>query len=103
MFGAADQIRAFVWDDPCDMRKQARGLLAIIEGRLGRNPRAGDIFIFLNKRCDMAKAVFWDRTGICVLSKHLDEGRFLHRWGEDGQELTVELNGHRMFALLSGA
>ena len=102
MLGSPDKIRAFVWDSPCDMRKQARGLMAIIEGHLRRDPRSGDMFIFLNRQRDMAKALFWDRTGICVLTKRLDDGKFLHRWANDEKQLVIEIDGYRMFGLLSG-
>jgi transposase len=102
MLGSPEEIRAFVWDAPCDMRKQARGLMSMIEGQLQRDPRSGDMFVFLNRHRDMAKALFWDRTGICLLTKRLDNGKFLHRWTEEDERLTIEIDGYRMFELLSG-
>ena len=102
MLGPVPSVRAFVYDEPCDMRKQARGLMAIVEGRLGSDPRSGDVYLFLNRRRDMVKVLFWDQTGICVLCKRLDDGRFDHDWSGEPDCLTFEVNGKQMFAFLSG-
>ena len=42
--------RYFLYRDPTDMRKSFDGLCGLISGRLGQNPRSGDVFIFINKR-----------------------------------------------------
>lgn len=42
--------RYFLYRDPTDMRKSFDGLCGLISGRLGQNPRSGDVFIFINKQ-----------------------------------------------------
>lgn len=102
MFASQGNVRAFVYERPCDMRKQARGLMAIVEGTLHADPRSGDVYLFLNSRKDLLKALFWDQTGICVLAKRLDTGVFRHVWADCENTFVLEIDTEKMFALLTG-
>lgn len=102
MFSSQANVRAFVYERPCDMRKQARGLMAIVEGTLQADPRSGDVYLFLNSRMNLLKALFWDNTGICVLAKRLDSGVFRHAWSDCEGTFAVEIDTDKMFALLTG-
>ena len=48
------------------------------------DPFCGVIYVFRSKRADRLKLLFWDRSGICLFAKRLEEGKF--RWPriEDG-------------------
>jgi transposase len=64
MIGFPASVRIFVAVDPVDMRKQFNGLWAAASTQLGEDPKSGAIFAFTN------------RTGVCVLAKRLEKGRF---------------------------
>jgi transposase len=44
--------------------------------RLGLDPTDGHLYLFLNKRRRIAKAIWFDGSGWCVLAKRLETGSF---------------------------
>lgn len=61
---------------PVDMRKQFNGLWAVAEQQLKIDPRQGAVFVFGNRQRDRVKLLYWDGTGIWLLAKRLEQGRF---------------------------
>lgn len=59
------------------MRKSFDGLLALVRGALLEDPLSDCVFVFINRRRNLLKAIYWDRTGYCLLAKRLEKGRFL--------------------------
>lgn len=69
--------RVFVATQPADMRRSFDGLLAIARDYLGHSdPLAGHLFVFRNKRGDRLKVLWWDRDGLALFYKRLEEGSF---------------------------
>ena len=62
--------RIWLYSQPADLRKGFGGLYAIANNTLGVDPMDGDIFIFLNRRRTLLKALRWDGTGLCLLKAH---------------------------------
>jgi hypothetical protein len=58
--------------EPTDMRKSFDGLWAVAVEYLGRDPLAGGLFVFINKRRDRMKLLYWDADGIAVWAKKLE-------------------------------
>jgi transposase len=58
------------------MRKNFNGLCGIITTHFKKNPLCDGIFVFVNKRRDRMKLLFWDRHGYWLLYKRLESGRF---------------------------
>src|SRR5580693_803891 len=61
---------------PVDLRRSFDGLAAAAKEVLGKDPRSGALFLFVNKAGDRLKALWWDRTGYCLLYKRLERGVF---------------------------
>jgi transposase len=87
---------------PIDLRRSFDGLAAAAREQLGHDPKNGALFLFVNKVGDRLKALWWDRTGYCLLCKRLERGRFripaLLRPGDtsialDAQEFARILEG----------
>ena len=95
-------VKIMLCTTPCDMRKQARGLSAVVIAELGQDPRSGNVFAFLNRGRDILRLRFWDRSGTCVLSKKLDEGRFKVRRQSDGTTLVLNLSSSEFGDLIAG-
>jgi len=68
--------RAWVYHAPVDLRKSYRSLQAVVEQELGKDASSGDAFVFVNRSKTLAKVLWWDRTGWCLLLKKLSSGRF---------------------------
>lgn len=69
-------IRIFVAVRPVDMRKSFNGLWAAVSEQLGEDPKSGAVFCFINADRTRLKLLYWDGTGVWVLAKRLERGRF---------------------------
>ena len=95
MLSLPPSVRVFVCTTPTDMRKSFDGLCALVQSVLKQDPFSGHLFVFLSRRRDKVKILYWDRSGFCLLYKRLEEGTFRmpeHR--EIGsRELVMVLEG----------
>jgi transposase len=82
--------RILVYGKPVDMRNGFNGLEGIVATQLGEDPTSGDLFVFTNRRGNLAKALFWDRTGYIIIAKRLERGRFRLRVPGTKVELTPQ-------------
>ena len=101
MLGFPGSVRIFVALDPVDMRKQFNGLWAIVTNHMGEDPKLGAVFAFTNKDRSRLKLLFWDGTGVCILSKRLEQGRF--SWPmPSGSSRKLSLAPEALSLILSG-
>jgi transposase len=77
-------VRVYLAVEPVDMRKSFDGLYAVASGHLKENPLDGALFVFSNKLRNRLKIPFRDGTGLWVLSKRLEKGRFSWPRGVQG-------------------
>lgn len=61
------QVPIFVATAAADMRRGFDGLAAAAREVLGEDPQSGALFLFLNRRRDRLKILWYDRTGFCLL------------------------------------
>ena len=76
MFGLSAAVRVYLATKPTDMRKSFDGLSALASGSLALDPLSGHLFVFINRRCDRIKILYWDRDGLAVWAKRLERGTF---------------------------
>jgi hypothetical protein len=69
-------VRVFLCTKPTDMRKSFDGLFGMVREFLGQDPLSGHLFLFLNRRRDRAKILFWERDGLVIWYKRLEAGSF---------------------------
>lgn len=69
-------VRIFFAVERVDMRKSFNGLSGIVRDYLGDSPMSGHLFVFLGKRADRLKILWWDRDGWAVYYKRLERGTF---------------------------
>jgi transposase len=61
---------------PTDMRKSFDGLLALAAEHCQKNVLDGGLFLFVNKRRDRVKLLWWDEDGLVIWYKRLEQGTF---------------------------
>jgi len=94
-------VKIWVALEPCDMRKGFGGLQALVGGRLGEDLREGALFVFSNRRHNRLKILYWDGTGLWLMSKRLEAGTF--SWPHDVESGRVKLKlSPEALALLTG-
>ncbi len=93
-------VRVFVASTPIDMRRGHDGLLAVVQSTWGLDPYSGHIFAFLSPRLDRAKLLYWDRGGLVLVYKRLEQGHFKLPTIEPDAE-RVEIDGAQLSMLLA--
>jgi transposase len=99
MFGLSAAVRVYLATKPADMRKSFDGLAALASGSLALDPLSGHLFVFVNKRRDRIKILYWDRDGMAVWAKRLERGTFVLPAATSGR---VEMTTAELAALLAG-
>jgi transposase len=90
MLSFSGSLKVFVAVEACDLRKGFNGLHGLVTERLGEDPRAGALFVFSNRRRTRIKILFWDGTGLWVLTKRLEQGTF--SWPRNLEPQTAKLS-----------
>jgi len=76
MFLPRARLKFYLYTHPTDMRKSFNGLFGIVSGALKSDPLSGDVYVFINKRRDRLKLLFWDKGGFWIFYKRLEKGTF---------------------------
>jgi transposase len=69
MLSFSGSLRVFVAVEACDMRKGFEGLSALVGTVLKEEVKSGALFAFSNRRRTRLKILYWDGSGLWVLSK----------------------------------
>lgn len=77
MIALTAATRIYLYRGVCDMRKSFDGLCGIIRSDLGMDPLSGSLFVFVNRSRRMVKLLYWDRDGLALWYKRLEQGRFI--------------------------
>jgi len=100
MLSFPGSLKIFVALDACDMRAGANTLSALVTDKLKEEARCGALFVFTNKRRNLIKVLYWDGTGVWILTKRLEAGTFF--WPRAAQEGQVKLSlNPEAFAMLT--
>ena len=70
------RTKVYVCKEPTDMRASYDTLFAKAKGILNQDPFSGHLFLFISARRNSVKCLFYDGTGLVILSKRLEKGLF---------------------------
>jgi transposase len=93
--------RIFVCTQPVDMRRSFAGLVRCTQEVLQQDPAGGALFIFAGRRGDSIKALWWDKSGYCILYKRLSRGVF-HLPAAIGGASSVLIDALELALILEG-
>lgn len=92
--------KIYLYLPPIDMRKQMAGLSVLVVEALGQDPFADCLYLFRNKRRDLIKCIYWDKTGFALWCKKLDQEKF--PWPKKFTEEVIYLQAQQVAFLLDG-
>lgn len=98
MIAFGPDLKILLASQPVDFRKGINGLVALV-AEASANPYCGDIFVFRSKRADRLKLIAWDGSGMLLVTKWMEEGRFTWPPAHAG---VVRLSSSQMAMLLGG-
>lgn len=100
MLSFAPTTRIFIGIEPVDMRGSFDALAGHVR-RLGEEPLDGHLYLFVNRRRRLLKALWFDRTGWALYSKRLERGTFELPKVEDGVT-KVNIDPAQLAMILEG-
>ncbi len=84
MIPVASGVRVWLASGHTDMRRGMRGLALQVQEGLGRDPFAGDVYLFRGRSGSLLKALWHDGIGLSLYAKRLDRGKFIWPHTVDG-------------------
>ena len=97
----APGTKVFLAVEPVDLRRGHDGLCALVRSQFELDPLTGHLFVFVGRRRDRIKVLFWDRGGFVLYYKRLARGRFTLPRPSDSADRVV-LDGTELAMLLGG-
>ncbi|MDP4188009.1 MAG: IS66 family insertion sequence element accessory protein TnpB [Bacteroidota bacterium] len=76
MFTLTSSHQYYLYNGRTDMRKSFDGLCGLVRSKLHRDPMSGEVFVFINRRCNQIKLLNWEQGGFILYYKRLEAGTF---------------------------
>ena len=70
------RTKIFISKNPEDMRASYDTLFQKAKSIFNKNPFSGHLFVFMNKRRNSCKCLYYDGTGLVIIAKRLEKGCF---------------------------
>jgi transposase len=86
--------------DPIDMRKGFEGLYAAVSEKLQADVKSGALFVFTNNKRTRLKVLYFDGTGLWLMTKRLEQGTFCWPRAAESGQTKLQL-APEAFALLT--
>ena len=102
--GELDQelrVRVYLCTSTTDMRKGFDTLAVLVRDDLGYDPLSGHLFLFVGRRRDRIKILYWDRDGYALWYKRLEKGTFRMPVAKP-DAASIELKASELAMLLEG-
>lgn len=95
-------VKVCLATEPCDLRKSFDTLSAVVREQLREDPLSKTVYVFINRARNRVKLLYWDETGLWILAKRLEEGRFCRPQGLKGHGGKLRIKPEALEMLLSG-
>jgi transposase len=83
------RTRVFVCKESTDMRSSYDTLFSKVSTVLLQDPMSGHLFVFINSRRTTCKCLYYDGTGLVIISKRLEQRQFSKINPVYNKELTL--------------
>jgi transposase len=101
MINLLHPVRVFLHAPPTDLRKGFDALSGLVTTAFAQDPTSGHLFLFVNRRRDRVKILYWDRDGLAIWYKRLETGSFqLPAAPRDA--MSIEMSSTQLALILSG-
>jgi len=70
------RTKIFVCKEATDMRASYDSLFSRVKTVLQKDPFSGHLFLFVNSKRTTVKCLYYDGTGLVIISKRLEQGTF---------------------------
>ena len=102
MLSIPPSVKIFLCTEPTDLRRGLDGLAALVEERLEEDPLSRHLFIFLNRRCNRLKLLYWDEDGYAIWMKRLERGTFELPRTKPSDAVSMKITASKLSLILGG-
>lgn len=102
MLNFTGSLKVYIAMAPADLRKSFTGLWALTVNELKDDPTSGSLYVFTNGRRNRVKILYWDGTGLWVMTKRLEQGTFSWPKGMDPEDGKIQLSPEALALILDG-
>lgn len=92
--------RILLYQGQLDFRKRRKSTAAFVQGQLALDPFSATAFVFMNRRKDVVRILYWDGNGFALWEKELEEEKFPWLFRRDGG--TIDITAEQGEWLLRG-
>ena len=101
MLNLTPAIKIYVHTRATDMRKGVHGLSGIVRSQFEADPTDGSLYLFINRRRDRLKILYFDGGGYWLYYRLLEAGTF-EVLSEENDSCRLQLDATQLSMLLSG-
>lgn len=101
MISLPHPVRVFLHSPPTDLRKGFDALCGLVISAFSQDPTSGHLFLFVNRRRDRIKILYWDRDGLAIWYKRLESGSFQIP-AASTTAASIEVTSTQLSLILSG-
>jgi len=102
MLTIASDLKIFVYTRPADMRKGIHGLAGLVRSEFDADPTDGSLFVFINRRRDRLKMLYFESGGFWLYYRVLESGTFESLHSDEGDVSSLRLDATQLSMLLAG-
>ena len=102
MISLPSSVRVFLHAPPTDLRKGFDALCGLVTTAFGQDPTSGHLFLFVNRRRDRIKILYWDRDGLAIWYKRLETPGTFQIPATVTKAASIEMTPTQLSLILSG-
>lgn len=102
MLNVSRAVKIYLYNADADLRCGYDGLSAIVQNQMQDDPLSGALYIFLNRRRNRIKLLYWDDDGYVIWMKRLEVGSFEVPRPSDADASQVKITASQLSLILDG-
>jgi transposase len=102
MIGLPHSVRVFLHAPATDLRKGFDALSGLVTAAFAQDPTSGHLFLFVNRRRDRLKILYWDRDGLAIWYKRLETPGTFQLPAVPHDAVSIEMTATQLSLILSG-
>jgi transposase len=102
MISLPHSVRVFLHAPATDLRKGVDALSGLVTAAFAQDPTSGHLFLFVNRRRDRLKILYWDRDGLAIWYKRLESPGTFQLPAVPHDAVSIEMTATQLSLILSG-
>jgi transposase len=102
MISLPHSVRVFLHAPATDLRKGFDALSGLVTTAFSQDPTSGHLFLFVNRRRDRLKILYWDRDGLAIWYKRLETPGTFQLPAVPRHAVSIEMSATQLALILSG-